>query len=101
MVPGASDKIPVRVTIFNQSYTLLASGDAGETESLAHQVDELMNRIASRGGNIDSTRTAVLTALHLADQLRSLERELNGLKQRVEERSKQLSVLLDQAVSAE
>ena len=95
MEPGVPEKRPVRVTIFNQSYTLLASGDAGDTEELARQVDELMTRIAAHGGNIDSTRVAVLTSLHLADQLRGIERELNDLKKRVEEKSKHAGVELD------
>ena len=99
MEPGAPEKKAVRVAIFNQSYTLLACANAGETEELAHRVDELMTRIAARGGNIDATRVAVLACLHLADQLRTLEGELNDLKKRVEERSRRLSLLLDQAVS--
>jgi cell division protein ZapA len=98
MEPGAPEKRPVRVIIYNQPYTLLASGEAGDTEALAQQVDDLMTRIASRAGNIDSTRAAVLTALHLADQLHILERELSALKQRVDERSRELSVLLDKTV---
>jgi cell division protein ZapA (FtsZ GTPase activity inhibitor) len=101
MDPGVSEKRPVRVTIFNQTYTLLASGNAGDTEELARQVDDLMTKVAAHGGNIDSTRVAVLTSLHLADQLRGIERELAELKQRVEEKSKHFSLLLDKAVSAE
>ena len=58
-----------------------------------------MTRIAVRAGNIDATRAAVLTALHLADQLQILERELTALKQRVDTRSRELSVLLDKTVA--
>jgi cell division protein ZapA len=92
---------PVRVTIFNQTYTLVASEDAGQIEELAHRVDDLMNSIAARGGNIDATRTAVLACLHLADQLRGLERELNDLKHRVDLKTREFSLLLDEAISAE
>lgn len=101
MPPGVPDKKPVKVSIFNQTYTLLASGDAGETEELARHVDELMTRIAAHGGNIDSTRVAVLTSLHLADQLRGMERELARLKKQVGEKSKKFSLLLDEAVGAD
>jgi len=94
-VPG---KNTVRVTIFNQPYTLLAAGDARETEELAQLVDDLMSRIAAKGGNVDSTRAAVLTCLHLADRTRTLERELEALRRRVDEKAQHLSSLLGQAV---
>lgn len=89
---------PVRVSIFNQSYSLVAAEDASEVQELAHQVDDLMRSIASRAGNVDSTRTAVLACLHLADQLRTMERELKDLKIRVENKAQQFSLLLDEAI---
>jgi cell division protein ZapA len=88
----------VRVTIFHQQYTVTATEEAGEIEALAQQVDELMTSIAQRAGNVDSTRVAVLACLHLADQLRTIEGELFGLKARVGEKSRQFSLLLDQAM---
>ncbi len=66
-------KQPVRVHIFNQSYTLLADGDPREVESVAHEIDDLMATIANRTGTGDSTRVAVLACLHLADKLHQLE----------------------------
>jgi cell division protein ZapA len=92
---------PVRVTIFNQSYSLLASEEAGRIEQLAHQVDDLMSSIAARAGNVDSTRTAVLACLHLADQLNSLEGQLSDLKEKVEHKAQEFSVLLDEAIDPE
>jgi cell division protein ZapA len=88
----------VRVTIFNQTYSLAATDEEGEVESLAHSIDELMNGIAQRAGNVDGNRVAVLACLHMADRLRSMERELAELKGRVEEKSRQFSVLLDDAI---
>ena len=46
----------VRVTIFHQQYSVSASDDNGEIETLAQEVDELMSAIAQRAGNVDSTR---------------------------------------------
>ena len=89
---------PVRVTIFNQTYSLVATEDAAQVQELAHRVDELMSTIAARAGNIDSTRTAVLACLHLADQLRTLERELESLRSRVETTAQQFTLLLDEAI---
>lgn len=92
----------VRVTIFNQSYSLLASEDEpGHVEQLAHKVDELMHEIASKGGNIDSTRIAVLACLHLADQLQTVERDLARLRDDVTSKARRFSVLLDEAIGEE
>jgi len=88
----------VKVTIFNQTYSLAATEEEGEIESLAHSIDELMTSIAMRAGNVDGNRVAVLACLHMADRLRSMERELVELKERVEQKSRQFSVLLDQAI---
>ena len=89
---------PVRVTIFNQTYSLVAAEDAVQVQELAHRVDDLMSSIAARAGNIDSTRTAVLACLHLADQLRTLERELDSLRSRIDATAQQFTLLLDEAI---
>jgi cell division protein ZapA (FtsZ GTPase activity inhibitor) len=68
-----TDKQVVRVTIFQQPYSLRASGDPAETEALAHGVDDLMNQIADHSSTSDPSRVAVLAALHLADKVRTLE----------------------------
>jgi cell division protein ZapA len=94
---SAAGRKTVRVTIFNQAYNLMATGEPGELETLAHSVDDLMTEVAQRAGNVDSNRVAVLACLHMADQLRSMERELVQLKSRVHEKSRQFSVLLDEA----
>jgi len=88
----------VRVTIFHQQYSLAASDDPGEIEKLAQEVDELMVSIAMRAGNVDATRVAVMASLHLADKLRTIERELQELKAKVGEKSRQFSLLLDKAI---
>jgi cell division protein ZapA len=94
-------KQAVQVTIFHQSYTLRASGDEREVVELADTVDQLMNTIASRAGNADSLRVAVLACLHMADRQRSLERDLAALKQRVEAKSEEFGLLLDEVLENE
>ena len=96
MEPAAERK-GVRVTIFNQTYTLRTAGEPGEVEALAHAVDELMSDIAQQAANADANRVAVLACLHLADRLRTLERELSELKARVDLKTRQFSLLLDKA----
>jgi cell division protein ZapA len=93
-----AERKTVRVTIFNQTYTLAATEEPGEVEQLAQEVDDLMTQIAQRAGNVDANRVAVLACLHLADRLRSMERELSVLKTRVDQKARQFSILLDKAI---
>ena len=88
----------VRISILNQTYTVTTSGDPRDTESLAQEIDELMSSIARRAGNLDSTRTAVLACLHLADRLRSAEHEMAELKLSVDHKSRDFAMLLDKAL---
>jgi cell division protein ZapA len=94
-----TNKRTVRVNIFNQTYTLSTAGDARDTEELAQQVDDLMSSIARRAGNLDTTRTAVLACLHLADRLRTVERQLEALRTGINEKTRDLAILLDQVVA--
>ena len=94
-------KQTVRVTIFNQTYSVSTSGDPHDAEELAHEVDELMSVIARRAGNLDATRTAVLACLHLADRLRTAERELGSLRESVVGKSRDFALLLDQAFASD
>lgn len=90
-------KQPVRVQIFNQSYSLLVDGDPRDVEEVAQQVDDLVSSIASRTSSTDSTRVAVLACLHLADKLRAAEKQL----QQVEHKSERIATLLEEALGAE
>ena len=89
----------VRVTIFNQSYSLLVAEDADRVQQLAQKIDDLMHSIASKGGNIDATRIAVLACLHLADQLQIVEDDLAHLRNNVNSKAREFSMLLDEAIA--
>jgi cell division protein ZapA len=97
--PDAAKQV-VRVTIFNQTYSLSTSGDPEETVALAHEIDELMSNIARRAGNLDSARTAVLACLHLADRLRTAERQLGALRHSVNDKTRDFALLLDKAFAS-
>ena len=79
----SNEKKLVRVIIFQQPYTLRSSGGPGETEALATAVDSLMNQIATRTTGTDAARVAVLACLHLADQVKRLERDYDDLNARI------------------
>lgn len=91
---GSNEKKLVRVTIFQQPYTLRSSGEAGETEALAEAVDSLMNQIAARATGADPSRVAVLACLHLADQVKQLEKDYEDMNRRLSELDSRLEGLL-------
>ncbi|MEZ5400063.1 MAG: cell division protein ZapA [Bryobacteraceae bacterium] len=94
METESGERKQVRVTILNQSFTLVTQGDPNEMIDLANHVDDLMNTIARKSPNLDSTRVAVFACLQLADQLRSRAAEMDS-------RVRQLGSLLDDALGAE
>ena len=98
METGAKQRRPVRVTIANQSFTLVTSGDDKEVFELANKVDELIAGIAARSTNADASRLAILACLHLADRVNSMEQELKSMRDRLESRLKRFEGLLDQAL---
>ena len=100
MESSASEKQSVRVTILSRPYTLLAAGDPREVEEVAADVDELMLQIAAKAPNADSTRIAVLACMHLADKLRTLERDLNLLRQRVDRKSEEFAGMLEDLIAS-
>ena len=93
--PG-NERRTVRVSIYNQPYTLTATGEPGEVEALALTVDELMTTIAASSARLDPQRLAVLACMHLADRLREAEQELARVKSRVDHKARQLTMLLEQ-----
>jgi len=95
---SAGEKTTVRVTIFNQTYTLRATGNPQEIVEAARSVDELMRNIAQHTGSPDATRAAVLACLHLADQLKMNQAETEDIRRRVAARAAELGEILDKAV---
>ncbi len=89
----ASDR-GVEVRIFGRTHQL--KGDNPEhVREVARIVDEKMNHIAGRMQTADSYRVAVLTALHLADQLLTERSAMESYRSQVDERSMRMLKLLD------
>ncbi len=96
MEQDSTNRQQVKVTILNQSFTLLTTGNPADMIELANYVDELMSSIARKSPNLDSCRVAVFACLHLADQIRT-----RGNEPRVpEEKVLELARMLEEAIKA-
>ncbi len=58
------------------------SNDPEHVTRLAQYVDERMRRLSTDTPTVDSLKIAVLTALHISDDLFSARRELEAMEQR-------------------
>ena len=94
METAQPERTPVRLTIQQQSLTVLVQGDPQPIQEAAIEVEELLTAIARRG-NTDTLRTALLAALHLATRLRQTEQELDTFKAGLAGRTQRLQTLLD------
>ena len=67
----------VEVEIYDQKYSIVlrAPLDESEVRRLAEDVDARMREIAAGANTADSLKVAILTALHLAQDYRELQRK--------------------------
>ena len=91
-----AERKQVKVSIYNQQYSMSSESDTAEVEELAAVVDELIRSIAARAGTSDLGRIAVLACLHMADQLRTAERELADNQKSVSTHLHEMTQMLDQ-----
>ena len=73
MKPESAEQ-SIRVEIYNQNYSIRSDGDNEYIMDLADYVDGKMREIASGTLTVDSLKVAILTALHLAQEYRELQR---------------------------
>lgn len=84
------------VQIFGQVYHLRGGQDAEHMREVARLVDEKMNLVANQVRTADSYRIAVLTAIHIADELISIRKRQGETDRRLREKSQRLAALLDE-----
>ena len=79
--------------IYDQKYSIVLKSSLAEAEvrELAEEIDVRMRNIASQANTPDSLRVAILTALHLAQEYRELQR---NCEQKTDEWSRALEQVL-------
>jgi len=83
----------IEVDIYDQKYLIVLKSSLAEAEvrELAEEIDVRMRNIASQANTPDSLRVAILTALHLAQEYRELQR---NCEQKTDEWSRALEQVL-------
>ncbi len=89
----------IRVSIFDTVYHLKSDADRAYLEEIAGYVDRKMHSIADRTQTVDSFRVAVLSALHIADELFLLRQEHERLQKSVQASTQRCAALLDEALA--
>jgi cell division protein ZapA len=83
----------VEVEIYDQKYSIVLKSSLTESEvrKLAQDIDTRMRDIAVHANTPDSLKVAILTALHLAQEYRELQR---NCEQKTDEWSRALEQVL-------
>lgn len=81
----ARDKTRVHVTIGQEEYVLRGEATPEYMEQVAQTVDETFSRLQAMYPNVPRHRVAVLTAIHLADEVTKLREENEELVKLLEE----------------
>ena len=91
----------IEVEIYDQKYTIVLKSDMQESDihQLAEDVDTRMREISAVANTPDSLKIAILTALHLAQELRE---QLKSSEQNdiiIRRKSDELSTVLEQLLA--
>jgi len=89
---------PIKVEIFGQVYSIQGELDAKYVQKLAKYLDEKMQAIADATKTVDTQKVAVLTALAIADELHSVQRERNDREELLSEQAERCLTLVERAL---
>lgn len=87
-----------QITIFGRSYTLRAD-EHDELEHAAADVDARLRHLMTRAPNFDPYTAALLTALNLASELRSLKARYRGQVEELDHAAAAVEAVLEAAIA--
>src|SRR5688500_10980111 len=86
---------PIRVEIYQQTYSIRTDGDSEYLVQLADFVDRRMLEISSGTLTVDSLKVAILAALHIADDLHRLKQTHDQADAQLAMRSAECAEMFD------
>jgi len=91
----------IGVEIYDQKYSIVLKSDIQESEirRIADDVDERMREISAAANTPDSLKIAILTALHLAQELREQRRNAEQNEVIIRKKSDEWTHALEQLLS--
>jgi cell division protein ZapA len=91
----------IDVEIYDQKYSIVLKSDIQEAEirRIADDVDERMREISAAANTPDSLKIAILTALHLAQELREQRRNAEQNEVIIRKKSDEWTHALEQLLS--
>ena len=91
----------IEVEIYDQKYSIVLKSDMQEADvrKIAEDVDERMREISAVANTPDSLKIAVLTALHLAQELREQRKSSEQNEVIIRKKSDEWSHVLEQLLS--
>ena len=88
-----------KVNIFNDEYKIVGNDSNDYIQELAKLVDKKMNDLSQNLPNLPKFKIAVLAALNLADEIKTLEKKRNSIDKEhyflLKERTKNLISMID------
>jgi cell division protein ZapA len=87
-----------QVEIYNQTYKIRSDGDTDYIYNLAGYVDSKMREIGSGTQTVDSLKVSILAALHIADELHRLKKDVKSADDQLAARSDECSNMLDRLI---
>lgn len=92
------DKNVVRVEIFGKTYTIRGEEDRAYIEHVAEYVDGKMRALQEKLPSASVSNVAVLTSLHIADELFKERQDRDDLSNFVQARATQLASSLEEVL---
>jgi cell division protein ZapA len=91
----------IEVEIYDQKYSIILKSDMQEADvrRIAEDVDERMREISAAANTPDSLKIAVLTALHLAQELREQRKSSEQNEVIIRKKSDEWSHVLEQLLN--
>ena len=89
-----------QITLLGRSYTLRAD-EGDDIEQAAAEVDRRVRELSARAPAFDATAVALLTALNIASEARTLRKRIRGQIEEADRRAAAAEAILEAALATD